>query len=300
MIKRVILFTILISILWTVNSMAVTVIAIKSRDLPQYDQAISGFRSGFQVQELNLTVINNLSDKEQISSTIEANRPDLILCLGTEALNYSISIKNIPKVFCLVANPEAYISHGVTDVYGVGISLPSLDQFRIIAGELPEFKRIGVIYNAEFNREYIEDARKNASKLALELVDYSVNSIKDIPSALHFLKDKIDVLWSVFDSMAYGPETARYILLFSLRKEIPFIGFSPEFAKAGALMALYGDYKDMGTQTALLAMDILANKRLHNSVLEPRLVRIAVNSKVAKAMGISFSPAFLEKIDQDF
>ncbi|MBN1276404.1 MAG: hypothetical protein JXA35_02845 [Deltaproteobacteria bacterium] len=300
MIKRVILFTILISILWTVNSMAVTIIAIKSRDLPQYDQAISGFRSGFQVQELNLTVIHSLSDKEQISSTIEANCPDLILCLGTEALNYSISIKNIPKVFCLVANPETYISHGVTDVYGVAISLPSLDQFRIIAGELPEFKRIGVIYNAEFNREYIEDARKNASKLALELVAYSVSSIKDIPSALHFLKDKIDVLWSVFDSTVYGPETARYILLFSLRKEIPFIGFSPEFAKAGALMALYGDYKDMGSQTALLAMDILANKRMHNSILEPRLVRIAVNSKVAKAMGISFSPAFLKKIDQDF
>ncbi|MBN2060334.1 MAG: hypothetical protein JW882_07940 [Deltaproteobacteria bacterium] len=300
MIKRVILLIILISVLRPVNSGAVTVLAIKSRDLAQYELAISGFKSGFQGQELNLIVIDNLSDKSQIFSAIETKRPDLILCLGNEALNYSISIKDIPKVFCLVANPKSCVSHDRADVYGVTISLPSLVQFRIIAGELPDVKRIGVIYNPEFNLKHIEEARKSASELDLELVSCPISSIKDVPSALNYLKDKIDVLWSVFDSTAYGPETARYVLLFALRKGIPFVGFSPEFTKAGAIMALYGDYKDMGTQAALLAMDILSKKSSHSAVLDPRLVRIAVNRRVAEAIGISFDPAFLEKVDQEF
>jgi ABC-type uncharacterized transport system substrate-binding protein len=96
----------------------------------------------------------------------------------------------------------------------------------------------------------------------------------------------------------YGPETAKYILLFSLRKNIPFVGFSPQFAKAGALLAVYGNYRDMGRQAAFIAKKVLHNKDPEYRYIEPRKTGIAVNEKAARALNVSFPDNFLRTADK--
>jgi hypothetical protein len=56
--------------------------------------------------------------------------------------------------------------------------------------------------------------------------------------ALAALTNSADVLWGIADDMVMTTETARSILLFSLRNRLPLIGLSGAWVKAGALMAL--------------------------------------------------------------
>lgn len=298
---RAVLIILFVILFWPSQGKGCTVLAIRSKDTVPYNHAITGFRSGFQGLELNLVIIDTTEEETEISSILSKYRPDLILCLGTKALKYALTVKKIPKIFCLVLHPEMYLSTDYLDVYGITIELPPLLQFRIIAQAFPRLKRIGVIYNPEFNQKYIEIAKESAKSVALDLVTCSVRSVKEVPSALHHLEDKIDILWSILDNTAYGPETARYVLLFALRRDIPFVGFSPQFAKAGALMAVYGDYEDMGRQSALLAKKVLlGNEESLVKILQPRKARIAINQKVARALGITFTPEFLKIVDKVF
>ncbi|MDY6970765.1 MAG: ABC transporter substrate binding protein [Thermodesulfobacteriota bacterium] len=298
MIRRVVLIVVLIILCRPFYVNGKTVLALKSIDAEACDQAIKGFMSVFRGQELKMIVFDNLGTEAEISAVISENSPDLILCIGSNALRNALSIKSVPKIFCLVAHPESIISPDNVDIFGIDMDLPVSTQFRILATHFPKLQRIGAMYNPELSGEYIEKARKNAEDTPLELVTRPVNTIRDIPSALNYLKDRVDILWAFLDATAYGPETARYVLLFALRKGIPFIGFSEEFAKAGALVAFYGDYKDMGCQSALLAKKILANEPLPKPIIEPRKVRIAVNKKVARSMAISFTSEFLAMVDQ--
>jgi len=280
---------------------AFTAVVLKSKDLSPYDQALRGFKTEFQGLEMRLLEVDATEGKRaEITSRILAETPKFVFCLGTEALELADSLKDLPRVFCLVphARAESLVSPG--NVVGVTIDIPSSIQFKILSQALPKVRRIGVMYDPESSLRIISRASEDAKRLNLELIARPVQSIKDVPLALSYLSDKMDVLWSIFDSTAYGSETGRYALLQTLKRDIPFVGFSPQFVKAGALIALYGDYEDMGRQAAALAKDILNNIKLSDSIVAPRTVHIAINRKVSEAMKIHFSSEFLQTVNESY
>jgi ABC-type uncharacterized transport system substrate-binding protein len=280
---------------------AFTAVVLKSKDLAPYDLALEGFKTELQGQEMRLVEVDAAGrEGAEIILHILAERPRFILCLGTEAFELASSIRDVPKIFCLVpfSRAERLISKG--NARGVVIDIPSAIQFKILCRALPKIRRIGVMYDPQSSGKIIAKALQDAAKLHLELIAQPVQSIREVPLALGHLNDKIDVLWSIFDSTAYGSETARYALFQTLKRNIPFVGFSPQFVKAGALMAVYGDYKDMGCQAAALAGNTLDNVKLPEAIIEPRSVHIAINRKVSEAMKIQFSSEFLQTVNESF
>jgi putative tryptophan/tyrosine transport system substrate-binding protein len=272
------------------------VAVIKSDGPLPYDEVVAGFRAELQGQHVSLIFVDGIDNRSVLAGKISVIRPAAILCLGSRALESVSDIKDVPKIFCLVTLSKAYTLAGRQDIYGVTIDIPFAMQFKIIKNILPKVRRIGVIYNPEHNQKLIVEAEKSAHAMGLQLVTKQVHSIKDIPHVLQMLEDKIDLLWSIYDQTAYGPETAKYILVFALKQNIPFVGFSPQFAKVGALLSLYGDYEDMGHQAALIVKKFLSDEEPSYKRLEPRRTRIAVNEKVARALAISFPDNFLKTV----
>jgi ABC-type uncharacterized transport system substrate-binding protein len=165
---------------------------------------------------------------------------------------------------------------------------------------MPAGRRIGVLYDPEHNQKEIEEAKKAAADAGFSLVAQSVRSIRDIPLALQNLENNVDMLWAIYDPTVYTPESTRHILLQSLRKKIPMIGLSTHFAKAGALLAIYGDYQDMGQQLALQAIALSKKSERLPQMSRPRKVRIAINEKVGRMMDINFSDQFLKTVHQRY
>jgi len=296
-VKRILLTFLFVLIACSAFAGEYKIAVIKSDSPLPYDEVIAGFRSELHGQNIRLISIDEVS-RSRLAVKISEIRPDALLCLGTRALENTSDIRNIPKIFCLVTLSKAYSFAHRQDVYGVVIDISPAVQFKIIKNVFPKVKRIGVIYNPVHNQKLLGEAERSSHAMGFRLIKKHVHSIKEIPSALNELENKVDLLLAIYDQTVYGPETAKYILLFTLRKNIPFVGFSPQFAKAGALLALYGNYEDMGRQAASIAKQVLNNEKPAYKYVEPRHTGIAVNEKAANALNISFPDNFLRKADK--
>jgi len=113
------------------------------------------------------------------------------------------------------------------------------------------------------------------------------------------LVGRIDVLWGISDSVVLNKKTARNVLLFSFRNNIPFIGLSSAWVKAGALYALDRDYHDIGVQCAGIAHRIIEGEKADSIPLAaPRLVTFAINRRTAQKMAVSIDKKLINKANK--
>jgi putative ABC transport system substrate-binding protein len=103
------------------------------------------------------------------------------------------------------------------------------------------------------------------------------------------------------DSTVLTNESVRFILESALARQIPVIGFSPEFTRLGALLSMSVNYGDVGRETGLLVKRILDGER--QLPLDPvpiERLKITVNLNTAKFLGITFSNGQTSLIDETY
>jgi len=146
-----------------------------------------------------------------------------------------------------------------------------------------------VVYHGAESGRRVETARGLVKLQAIR-----IDTPAELPDALQQLANRADVLWSLNDPLVYNPETARSLLLFSLRNRIPMIGPSAAWVRAGALYALERDYQDVGVQCAQLTDTILSGLAPADvAPVPPRKVRYTINARTATELGVTVPAAIL-------
>ena len=282
---------------FSLSSYALTIAVVKTQDIEAYNLALDGFKEALSGKGVEFWLAGDMGGAKRLSysviDSIKAKSPTLILALGSAATTaVQKEFPDIPIVFSMVLNPIAsgFIkstrSSG-NNLTGASLDIPVETQFRELLSVLPRVKRIGVIYNLEENREIINEASLIAKGMGLELVTAVVGSEKAVPDAIDNLLTKVDAIWSVSDNIVFTPQSIQYILLATLRNQMPFMGISPSYVKAGALMALSSDYKDVGRQAGEVASRVIAGEQPNNiPITAPRRVDLSLNAIVAEQIGI--------------
>jgi putative tryptophan/tyrosine transport system substrate-binding protein len=173
---------------------------------------------------------------------------------------------------------------------GVYLEFTPEAQPALIKRLFPQIRRPGVLYSME-NKLGVAEAAMIAQTYGLELMTEEVFTPKDIPRALAFTEKKADMLWGLMDKVVLAPEMAKQILLFSMRHQVPFIGPSENWAKAGAVAAFGWNFEDIGLQCAEIFLNL--HKGAKASELAParaRKMEYALNLKTAEQMKLEFSP----------
>jgi putative ABC transport system substrate-binding protein len=122
----------------------------------------------------------------------------------------------------------------------------------------------------------------------VELIALPVRSADTLQETLDNNKKKLDALWAVADSTVFASDRAiEFLLRKTLEYRLPFMGLSPGFVKAGALLALSVDYTDVGAQCGEQAVHVLAGRAPTSlPITTPRRVTLYLNSHVAKTIGV--------------
>ena len=222
----------------------------------------------------------------RLVAAIRAEGPQVIFILGSRALEtVAAQIKDTPIVFGLVLSAQAI--PGAANSTGVFLDFPVATQLDWLHRILPGAKNVGVIFNPGENAGRIKQARQAALHLGLKLLAQPIATPQELPQALATLANRADVLWGLSDQMVINPETARNLLLFSFRNRIPFYGLSSAWVKAGALLALDRDYRDIGRQCGELAQAILEGAAPETLPPQtPRRILYSLNRRTAKQMKI--------------
>jgi len=280
-----------------------TIAIIQPYNISAYYEAVEGFTEQLrrQLKQDFQTVVYESPDglysaMKQRQLTANAPEIDLILTVGTQATaEVSKQITEIPIVFTMVLDPERTVQN-TQNVVGVSVNIPVELQFGMIKEVLPTAKNIGVIYDPGRNARFIEDSGRIAAQFGLRLKQFPVTSQKDIPDALERVSKEADALWGIVDDTVYTSQTARSIIQTTWKNQLPFIGTSEAYVKAGALWALVFENKDIGRQSAMLASQILSGTSVA-SLQEtiPRKIGWIINLRTAQLIGVEFSNKIIDQ-----
>jgi len=267
------------------------VLAVVSQDAPPYRAALASFRQRLarESSPLTFTVIQLGGDPARAPQVLSDARADLVLTLGTLATRESLRrFPATPLVAGMILSPDEL--GGANRATGVFLQFPIETELEWLARLLPSSRRVGVIYHSSDVKQRVARAERLAPGVNLTIQAYHIDGPQELPDALENLADRADVLWGVTDPVVFNPETAKSLLLFSFRHQIPLIGQSTPWVKAGALYALDRDYGDIGMQCAELAQRILAGRAPSTlPPVPPRKIRYSLNRKTAEQMKLKIS-----------
>ncbi len=288
---------------FSAQARAYEIAILKSADIAAYNEAVNGFKAGMPnsttFSEYDLQ--GDVGKGRKIAKKLRASDVSLVLAVGLKAaLAAKLEILDIPVVFCMVLNPDKY-DLKAPNLTGVMLEVPIERQLSTIRAILPRAKPVGVLYDPEKTGPLVEEARRLAVKFGLEMVERQVRSEKDVPTALRELLLKVDALWLIPDSTVLTEDSFRFLLGTALDHNIPVFGFSEEFVRSGAMASLSVSYRDVGKQTGGLASKILTDRTsFPSNPIPPEKIRMALNLKTAKFLGITIPPYVVSSADEKY
>jgi putative ABC transport system substrate-binding protein len=210
--------------------------------------------------------INRSPEQDQlIVDSLHEIHPRLMLAIGSAATQFAQEhVGNFPIVFAAVMHPKlsGFVQNRSKpggNITGASLEIPVDVQFRYFKKIVPSLKQVGVLYT-DSTASLIAPASAAARELDLQLVPVKVGNTKEIPGALDSLAAVTQGIWSLADPVLFDPQATRFILLNTLRKGIPFMGFSQHVVQSGALFALDFDYKAVGRQAGELVNRVIAGE----------------------------------------
>ena len=215
---------------------------------------------------------------------------DLIITLGNKPAEYILNKQTDRPVLSLLITKRAIalLKKTYDPIHPwttIALDQPINRQLLLIKYLLGEHKTIGTIIGPATKNEK-ESILKSANKLGLKLNHEDITITDQLISALKNLTSNSDVVLAIPDPVAFNRNTIRGILLLTYRKNIPVIGFSESYVKAGALAATYSSPEQISTQAIEIINSLINNNQFSSQNLLPKYFSIGINNKISRTMGI--------------
>jgi ABC-type uncharacterized transport system substrate-binding protein len=273
------------------------VVIVSSERSPAYVEAAEAL-----VSELERQGVSRFEMRQQTTLEFQkdgAGTPRLLVALG--ALAAQTVAKTDPRypVLCALLPRTSYESvlqetgqRSSAQFSALYLDQPLSRQLELIRLALPAAKNVGVLWGQESkSKESVLKALAATKQLTLVEGRVSGDSLL-FPQLKKVLADA-DVLLAQADQQVFNPQTIQNILLASFRAQVPMLGFSPAYVRAGALIAVFSTPEQIGRQSAALAKDVLQGKGLPATPLYPSSFSVMVNDHVARSLGLSLEASAL-------
>jgi len=285
------------------ESAAMDIAILQSSDIAAYREAIAGLKATGPIGAIysEYDAQGDLELGKKLARKLRESNPALVIAVGLKAaLAAKVEIVDVPIVYMMILEP---LKHQLTaaNMTGTLLEVPVDRQLKVMRMFLPALHQLGTLYDPAKTSSRVKDAMEKAAIFDYHLKGLPVESDKDVPQQLRALLVDIDALWLMPDSKVLTNESIGFILESALARQIPVIGFSPEFTRLGALLSMSVNFGDVGRETGMLAKRILDGERILplNPVPNER-IKITVNLKTAKFLGITFSKELTSLIDETY
>ena len=278
---------------------APTVIAIKSKAIRPYDEALDGFKEACTAELTAYTLKNGELSEQEVLRSVAKAKPHLIHAIGSPALRFAAdNFEETPIVFSVVVDPITVVGERKR-LGGSTLKVPPVAQFEALLEIAPQVKKIGVVYDPSKTAELVKEAVEDAASLGLELVSRRVGSSADVPGAWQEIQDDVDVIWMVPDTTAVTDQSFQYMLSISSNRNLPLLAISGKYVSKGALLALTADYRELGRQAGAIANRVLNGENL--DAIRPAAVRspkLTLNLGTARLIGLNIPKEVIDKAAQ--
>lgn len=267
-----------------------TVTVVWTSGIQPFEDAVRGLRAGFQGADPMEFI--DLKSPAAESELTQAGRGTarLTIAVGVNALT-AVSAHRFagPILATMVLRSDVapmIAGSSPNQISAVYLDVPVTDVVAQIKALFPGKTRLGLIRNP--TRDPVEPQwQTQARQQGFSLEVRECSSPEGLLKAFASLKRKVDFVLLQPDSTLYNDATARPLLMSSIENQLPVIGFSASFVRAGAAVGVYPDFTDIGLQTSELGRRYLAAQAgLGNET--PRKVVVAANQGVMRLLGLEY------------
>lgn len=228
----------------------------------------------------------------RLCDSLRRLHPAVLIPVGTSATSYATTCGlNIPVVFASVLYPgiSGFLDQNpnLPPISGASLDIPFEIQFRHFQKICPRIKSVGLIYSP-MTEAMVAPAVQSAKSLGIDLEAVKIDGERDLPRALESLLSHCGALWSLADPVVFSPQGTKFILLQTMKRNIPVMGFSRTVVESGALFALDFDYKAIGRQAGAIVDKLLDGKQSSGrEVTVPDIIWFHYNQKTSENLGIT-------------
>ena len=262
------------------------VLLLASRSGGAYEDVIEGIKAevarnaDLRVQYLN----GNAANWKPTES------PSLVVTIGVDAATAAIQgAEPGTPILCVLIPRIAFdaLSIGKKDnrkITAIYLDTSPQRQLELIRLLLPQARNVGVVLGNVSLRE--KDTLKAAARdrgLTLQS-DHATRDSELYPSLKSVLAES-DVFLAVPDPVVINAATAQNVLITAFRSQVPVIGYSASYVKAGALASVYSSPQQIGLE----AGQIIKTQQRTNTLPAPKYPRyfsVGVNASLMRTMGL--------------
>lgn len=240
----------------------------------------------------------------QIASQLIADEVDVIIPIATPAaqiVQTATEDVNIPVVFSAVSDPvgsglaETMEAPGA-NITGTSDALNTNAILDLMLTANPDVKSVGLLYSQseDSSKQPIADAKAYLEEKGIEYVEKTGTNNTEVTQAADALVAAgVDAIFTPTDNTIMTAELAIFEKF--IDAGIPHYAGADSFALNGAFCGYGVDYKNLGTATADLAVEILKGADPAVTPVQTFDNGIAtVNTETAEAIGLDYS-GFAEK-----
>jgi ABC-type uncharacterized transport system substrate-binding protein len=245
-------------------------------------------------QEFSEALRDELKTRPVVLSVVNvddnAGEADLVVAVGMKSAS---ALMASPKPVLNVLVPKAGYEKlakpsDVRHASAIYLDQPIERQLTLLRTALPNVKHIGILYTVP--PQGMVNLRRLIAEKNLILHEKVVGPDHDLADALDGVLEESEALLVLPDTDVYNAGTIRNILLTSYRKQVPLIGISQAYVKAGALCAIYSTPVQMAVQTAEAIRQYSTTTKLPASQF-PKEFDVSVNTQVARSLNIPIKDA---------
>ncbi len=222
--------------------------------------------------------------------SLESGKPVFLVAIGAKAAQALASRPAAAPLLVTLLPRTAYEQlaasrkRGAQPMSAIYLDQPYSRQLDLIRLALPKAKRIGLLLGAE-SRPYFNELKAAALDRQLHVQALQVGQEQEIAQKLQQLLPDSDLLLALPEPTVFNAGTIQMILLSAYRQQVPLIGFSAAYTRAGAILSLYSTPQQIARQAADLLQDALASGRLPPPQ-PPREYQVSTNPHVARSLGL--------------
>jgi putative tryptophan/tyrosine transport system substrate-binding protein len=283
---------------------AAEVAVVQSSDLPAWRSAVEAMKAA--VAGHTLTVHDLRGSRQEAERVLPGlkGQASVVVAMGPLAAQAVRDLlPDVPVVYCMVHDPASVSGLDGGNVTGVAYSVPARNQLVAFRAVNPAAARIGILYNAAALAPQIEDARKAASALRLEVVVRQVSSVQAVPQTVRDLlsgSNPVDALWILPDPLVLGDETRRFIMLAAVQAGKPVYSSTAALVKEGALVSNSPELASIGQSVGELVNRIARGEKAGRlAVVVPR-TEVVINKRIADQLRVAIPDAALKAAQRVF
>jgi putative tryptophan/tyrosine transport system substrate-binding protein len=267
----------------------------------------AGFEDGKQIKVDFQSAQGDMPTAQQIAQKFVADKKDLIVAIATPTAQAAVQVtkqNQIPVIFSAVTDP---VGAGLVttwekpgaNVTGTSDMLPVKDQLSLFQQLGAKVTKVGVIYNAGESNSVstVKQTKEVAQGMGITIVEATVANASEVQQAAQSLVGRVDGLYLITDNtLAQGVQS---VIALANDKKLPTISAVQEYVDQGALATLGMDYYQLGQQTGAMAAEVLKGKKPADiAVQTSKDLKLVVNTKAAKTIGLTVPDAILSKAEK--